>query len=70
MSDINIEKALKKDELFNISSEYYDKVYNESPFKSKILDIISILPKNGCKKGYLKYVEKKQIINIFRGRKL
>ena len=26
------------------------KTYNESPFKSIILDIRSILPKKGCKK--------------------
>ena len=35
------------------------KTYNESPFKSIILDIRSILPKKGCKKvkRTLKYIE-------------
>ena len=28
----------------------FKKTYNESPFKSIILDIRSILPKKGCKK--------------------
>ena len=39
--------------------KYSKKTYNESPFKSIISNIRSILPKNGCgknKKG-LKYVE-------------
>ena len=33
MSDIKLEKSLKKDELFNILDEYYDEVYDESLFK-------------------------------------
>ena len=62
MSDIKLEKSLKKDELFNILDEYYDEVYDESLFKSKNLDITSILPKKGYKKikEYLKYVEEKK----------
>ena len=38
MSDIKLEKALKKDGSFNILGEYYDEVYDESPLKSTILD--------------------------------
>ena len=49
-------KTSKKDELFK---EKVKKTYNESPFKSIILDVRSILPKKGCKKieKGLEYVE-------------
>ena len=40
----------KKDEVFKILKKNVKKTYNESPFKSIILDIILILPKKGCKK--------------------
>ena len=42
MSNIKLEKTRKKDEIFNILGEYYKEVYDETPFKSTILDIISI----------------------------
>ena len=62
MSNIKLEKTLKKDEILDISNIYYDEVYDESPFKSIILDIRSILPKKRCKeiKEYFKYVEEKK----------
>ena len=59
MTDVILEKTLKKDKIFNILGEYYKEVYDESPFKSIISDFISILPKKGCKKikKHLKYIE-------------
>ena len=45
--------------MFDSLIKYYKEVYDESPFKSIILDIRSILPKKGqktIKKG-LKYIE-------------
>ena len=42
----NIEK---KNELFKILKKYDKTTYNESSFKSIILDIRSILPKKGCR---------------------
>ena len=62
MSNIKLEKTLKKDKIFDILNKCYDEVYSESPFKSISLDIRSILPKKGCKeiKEYLKYVEEKK----------
>ena len=59
MRGVKIEKALKKDELFEILRKYDKITYNESPFKSMISDIRSILPKKGfktIKKGF-KYAE-------------
>ena len=58
---------MKKDEIFNILGEYYKEVYDESPFKSIILDIRSILPKKGYKeiKKCLKYIEEiKELTSI------
>ena len=54
-----MKKTLKKDELFKKLDKNVKKIYNESPFKSIILDIRSILPKKGCKKikRTLKYIE-------------
>ena len=49
MSSMKLEKTLKKDEILDILNKYYDEVLDESPFKSIILDIKSILPKKGCK---------------------
>ena len=45
--------------MFRILKKNVEKTYNESPFKSIILDIRSILPKKGCKKikKGLEYVE-------------
>ena len=67
MSNIKLEKALKKDEILDIVNKYYDEVHDESPFKSIILDTRSILPRKGCKeiKEYLKYVEvKKELTSL------
>ena len=50
MRGINVQKTLKIDELFENISKYGKKSYDESPFKSIILDIRSILPKKGEKK--------------------
>ena len=44
-------KTLKRDELFEILRKYDKITYNESPFKSIISDIRSILPKKGYKKN-------------------
>ena len=59
MRGVKVKKHKKKDELFKISKKNVKKTYNESPFKSIILDIRSILPKKGCKKikRVLEYVE-------------
>ena len=59
MRGVKVKKTSKKDELFKISKKNVKKTYNESPFKSIILDIRSILPKKGCKKikRVLEYVE-------------
>ena len=67
MTDVKFEKALKKDEIFNILGEYYEERYDESPFKSIISDIRSILPKKGYKtlKKGLKYAEEiKELISL------
>ena len=59
MRGVKIEKSLKKDELFEILRKCDKITYNESPFKSMISDIRSILPKKEfktIKKGF-KYVE-------------
>ena len=50
MRGVKVKKTSKKDELSKILKKYIKKTYNESPFKSIILDIRSILPKKGCKK--------------------
>ena len=64
MTNIKLEKTLKKDEIFNILGEYYEETYDEPPFKSIISDIISILPKKGyktIKKGLDNVEEMKQL---------
>ena len=54
---IKSEKTSKKDELFKVLKKNVKK-HNESPFKSIIFDIRSILPKKGYKKKkVLEYVE-------------
>ena len=45
MRGVKVGKSLKKDELFEVLRKYDKIKYNESPFKSIILDISSILPK-------------------------
>ena len=50
MRGVKVKKTSKKDELFKILRKNVGKTYNESPFKSIILDIRSISPKKGCKK--------------------
>ena len=50
MRGVKVKKKSKKDELFRILKKNVKYTYNESPFKSIILDIRSILPKKGCKK--------------------
>ena len=50
MRGVKVKKNIKKDELFKILKKNVKKTYNESPFKSIILDIRSILPKKGSKK--------------------
>ena len=59
MRSVEVEKTLKKDELFDILRKYDKITYNESPFKSIISGIRSILPKKRYKtiKKDLKYVE-------------
>ena len=64
-------RGVKVDELFQILWKNGKITYNESPFKSIISDIRSILPKKGCKtiKKALKYAEemkelKKFLINL------
>ena len=59
MRGVKVRKTSKKDELFRILMKNVKKTYNESPFKSIIFDIRSILPKKGCKKikKGLEYVE-------------
>ena len=60
ITNIKLEKTLKKDEIFNILGEHYEETYDEPPFKSIISDIISILPKKGYKtiKKVLKMLKK------------
>ena len=52
-------RGVKVEELFEISWKNDKITYNDSPFKSIISDIRSILPKMGCKtiKNGLKYAE-------------
>ena len=51
MRDIKAKKkTLKKDKLFEILKKYYKKKYDESPFKSIIVDTRSILPRKVKKK--------------------
>ena len=59
MRGVKVRKASKQDELFRILKKNVKKAYNESPFKSIIFNIRSILPKTGCKKieKGLEYVE-------------
>ena len=45
-----VKKNIKKDELFKILKKNVKKTYNELPFRSIIVDIRSILLKQGCKK--------------------
>ena len=47
MRGLKVKKTSKKDELFKILKKNVKKTYNESLFKSIILDIRSILPKKG-----------------------
>ena len=67
MSNIKLEKTPKKDKIFNILNKYYDEVYDESPFKSIILNIKWVLPKKASKeiKEYLKYVQEKRELTSF-----
>ena len=51
MRGIKVRKSSKKDEFFRILKKNVKKTYNESPFKSIIFYIRSILPKKGCKKN-------------------
>ena len=51
MRGIKVRKPSKKDEFFRILKKNVKKTYNESPFKSIIFYIRSILPKKGCKKN-------------------
>ena len=59
MRGVKVKKTSKKEELFKRLKKNVRKTYNESPFKSIILGIRSILPKKGCKKikKGLEYVE-------------
>ena len=59
MRGIKVKKR-QKNTLFKKLKKNVKNTYNESPFKSIILDIRSILPKKGCKKikKGLEYVEK------------
>ena len=45
MRSVKAEKTIKKDELFKNLRKYDKITYNESPFKSIILDVRSILTK-------------------------
>ena len=44
MRGVKVRKTSKKDELFRILKKNVKKTYNESPFKSILFDIRSILP--------------------------
>ena len=69
MRGIIAKKTLKKDELFKILKKYDKITYDESPFKSIISDIRSILPQKGCKKikTILKYIEEiKELTSLQR----
>ena len=73
MRVIKVKKNTKKNKLFKILKKYSKKTYNESPFKSIILDIISILPKKGCKKikkvlEYVKETKQLSILQIEKGK--
>ena len=59
MRRVKVRKTSEKGELFRILKKNVKKTYNESPFKSIIFYIRSILPKKGCKKinKDLEYVE-------------
>ena len=58
IADMRGVKVKKKDELFQILKKNVKRTYNESPFKSVILDIRSILPKKECKKKVLSILKK------------
>ena len=59
---------MKIDEVFNILIKYYEEIYDESPFKSIILDIKSILPEKRYKKikGILKYAEEMKELSFLQ----
>ena len=48
---VKVKKTSKKDELFKVLKKNVKKTYNESPFKSIVLDVRSILPKKDAKKS-------------------
>ena len=73
MRGVKVRKTLKKDELFRILKKNVKKTYNESPFKSKIFDIRSILPKKECKKikkglEYVKEMKELTFLQIANGK--
>ena len=59
MRDIKVKKSTSKTELFSILKRKDKIIYNESPFKSRIVDIRSELSKKEYKlvKNGLKYTE-------------
>ena len=68
MKGIKLEKTLKKDALYEILRKYDKIIHDESPFKSIILDIRSILPKKGYKsfKKSPKYIEEIKKLTYYR----
>ena len=67
MTNIKLEKKLKKDEIFDILTEYYEEIHDKSTFKSIISDIRSILPKKGykkLKKGLICVEEMKELTSV------
>ena len=68
MRRIKVKTNVQKNKLFKKLKKNVKKKYNESPFKSIILDIRSILPKKGCKKikKGLEYVEKMKELTFLK----
>ena len=60
MKGLKGKKTLKQDELFKILKKNVKSTYNESPFKSIILDIRSILPKKRMQKNL------KNVLNMLK----
>ena len=73
MRGVKVRKTSKKDELFRILKKNVKKTYNELPFKSKIFDIRSILPKKEYKKikkglEYVKEMKELTFLQIENGK--
>ena len=68
MRGVKVRKRSEKDELLRILKKNVKKAYHESPFKSIMFYIRSILPKTRCKKikKSLEYVEEMKELTVLQ----